>query len=356
MQFCIMELAEDALWMNRCLVLAGKGLPSAFPNPLVGCVMVREGQVLGEGFHHHAGGPHAEVVAVRQGLLRAGYPIVPEQLLNVGLNEEEKTWARSLFSGATAYVSLEPCAHHGKTPPCALMLADIGIRRVVVATHDPFPEVAGKGLNLLRNAGVEVICPFQPKEAIFQNRAFFTRLLAERPYVILKWAESADGFVDQEDQTHPVQISGPRAKQWLHLWRTQVQGIGIGKSTLLRDRPQLTARWMDGPQPQPFVLSKDPMALPEGWLSFTDIDALLTYGHAQNWSQILIEGGPETHRRWLRSGQWDEIRVFKSQKPLNHGLPAAAIPAQAVLIHDQPLDTDHYYQYLNPHTPWYSFY
>lgn len=354
MQFCSMEMVEDAKWMNRCLDLAEKGRPSAFPNPLVGCVIVRDGQLLGEGFHHHAGGPHAEVVAVRQGLLRAGFPISPGHLMHQGLNEEEKIRARSLYSGATAYVSLEPCAHHGKTPPCAQMLADIGLHRVVVATSDPFPAVAGKGLVLLRNAGIEVVCPFEPQKAILQNRCFFNHVLSERPYVILKWAESSDGFVDQPEQTSPVQISGPKAKQWLHLWRTEVQAIGIGKSTWLRDEPQLTARWMSGNQPQAFVVSKAKLDLPKHWKQFANIDEVLDHGYQSQWTQILIEGGPETHRRWIRSGSWDEIRVFKSHMPLGAGLPAAAIPEHAVLLHDHPLDTDHYFQYLNPHAPWYS--
>jgi diaminohydroxyphosphoribosylaminopyrimidine deaminase/5-amino-6-(5-phosphoribosylamino)uracil reductase len=164
---------QDERYMRRCLDLARRGLGTTYPNPLVGAVVVADGRILGEGFHHHSGGPHAEVVAVQ------------------AVQEKE------LLKKATLYVNLEPCAHHGKTPPCAEMIVREGIPRVVVGTPDTTDKVSGKGVKIMQEGGVEVVTGVLEEEARYVNRRFFTFHEKKRPYIILKWAESADGYLDE---------------------------------------------------------------------------------------------------------------------------------------------------------------
>ncbi|HRX83834.1 MAG TPA: bifunctional diaminohydroxyphosphoribosylaminopyrimidine deaminase/5-amino-6-(5-phosphoribosylamino)uracil reductase RibD [Phycisphaerae bacterium] len=206
---------QDAAWMQRALRLAARGRGRVEPNPMVGCVLVRKGRVIAEGYHRRYGGPHAEVDA----LSRAG------------------AGAR----GATAYVTLEPCSHHGKTPPCADALIAAGVARVIAACGDPFPEVAGRGLARLRRAGIAVEVGLLADEARELNAPFLTRVLLGRPYVILKWAQSADGKI--ATRTGDSQwISGPESRRLVHRLRARMDAVIVGSRTARADDPQLTAR------------------------------------------------------------------------------------------------------------------
>lgn len=234
----------DIMFMRRCLQLAANGLGRTRPNPLVGCVVVDgNGHIVSEGYHQEYGGWHAE----RNALMRAELG---------GWSSEGG--ARS--SELTLYVNLEPCSHHGLTPPCADLIVERGIRRVVCCNDDPNPLVAGRGFAKLQKAGIEVVRHVLEDEGRHLNRRFFTFIEKQRPYIILKWAQSADGFLAPD-------LKPPRSnlKYWLstpaqnrlnHRWRTEEAAILVGSETYLLDRPSLNARHYLGPQPQPVVLDR----------------------------------------------------------------------------------------------------
>ena len=219
--------------MRRCLQLAANGLQNARPNPMVGAVIVSSTQqILGEGYHQRCGEEHAEVNAFAS--------VRPED--------------EPLLKDATLYVSLEPCSHYGKTPPCADLIIKKGVRRCVVGTVDPFAEVQGRGIQKLRDAGIEVTVGVLEEECQWLNRRFFTYHREQRPYIILKWAQSADGFIDRDFQ--PVQISNDETQMLSHKLRAEEDAILVGHTTFTRDQPQLTVRHWHGPSPQKMVLSK----------------------------------------------------------------------------------------------------
>lgn len=207
---------QEHLWMRQAIELAERGRGNVEPNPMVGCVMVRDGQCIAEGFHHRFGGPHAEreAIAAAQG--------------------------KSL-AGATAFVSLEPCCHHGKTPPCTDALIESGVARVVVAIEDPFAQVAGRGINRLRNAGIQVDIGLEREAAEQLNAPYFKRLAHSRPWIIAKWAMTLDGKIATRNG-HSRWISGEASRQCVHQVRGQVDAIMVGIGTVLADDPLLTAR------------------------------------------------------------------------------------------------------------------
>ncbi len=207
--------AQDREYMTRALRLARRGRGSVEPNPMVGCVLVRNRRIVGEGYHRRFGGPHAEIEALRQAAAQA--------------------------RGATAYVTLEPCSHFGKTPPCSDALIEAGVGRVIAAHEDPFPAVSGRGLAALQQAGIAVQCGLCGPEAAALNAPFLTRVLQGRPYVILKWAQSLDGKIATRTG-HSQWISGPPARCYVHRLRARVDAVVVGIGTVLRDDPQLTAR------------------------------------------------------------------------------------------------------------------
>jgi len=215
--------------MQRALDLAERGKGAVRPNPMVGCVIVHEEKIIGEGYHEQYGGPHAEVQAFAS--------VSDPQLL----------------AEATVYVSLEPCSHWGKTPPCANLLVEKGIKSVVVATLDPNPLVAGKGVQLLEVAGISVQVGLLEQEARWQNRRFFCQQEKHRPYVILKWAQTQDGFIARENFDSKW-ISGTQSRQLVHQWRAEEQAILVGKNTALHDNPRLNVRDWTGSDPIRVVL------------------------------------------------------------------------------------------------------
>jgi diaminohydroxyphosphoribosylaminopyrimidine deaminase/5-amino-6-(5-phosphoribosylamino)uracil reductase len=302
-------------WMRRCLELAARGLGETATNPLVGCLIVQENQVLAEGWHRRYGGPHAEVEAIR----------------SLGMN--------SIPPDAVVYVNLEPCAHFGKTPPCANLLLEYGASKLVAAMEDPFPEVQGKGLNLLRQSGVIVEIGVLEKEASWLNRRFISAVTQKRPWIILKWAETTDGFMATHDGERK-QISGQAAQILLHRWRAEEGAFLIGKNTALYDNPLLTNRLYGKKQPLRIVVDPE-LQLPPA-LSLFNTDAptwVLNKASASQYGNIrrlaygddffgilfqalldaglnslVVEGGPDTLKRFLDAGFADEIRIIRSRR------------------------------------------
>lgn len=303
--------------MQRALQLAENGLGHVAPNPLVGCVIVHNGHIIGEGYHQQYGKAHAEVNAIRS------------------VSQPE------LLKESTVYVTLEPCAHFGKTPPCANLLIEKQVKKVVVAVKDPFPQVSGKGIEMLLKAGIEVVTGVLEKEARFQNRRFLTAIEKNRPYVILKWAQSSDGFMDIDrsaEQKGIHWITEEPAQRLVHLWRTQEPGIAVGGNTVLIDNPSLTARHVLGKQPTRFVFAGHSSIPAEANILSSDsetfilpselrsVDQWLSFIHQKGIQSVIIEGGARILNAFISSNLYDEARVFTGKNKLNAGLPAPSLP------------------------------
>lgn len=310
-------LTQDEIYMLRCLELAALGAGSAAPNPMVGSVIVHNASVIGEGYHQKCGQAHAEVNAVNS------------------VSDHE------LLKDSTIYVSLEPCAHYGKTPPCADLIVSKGFKRAVIACHDPFAKVNGAGISRLRDAGIDVTVGLLEKEALALNRRFITFHEKKRPYVILKWAETRNGFVDivRKNSVEPaLKVTCEASNILVHKWRAEEDSIMIGKRTALLDRPSLTTRKYAGKNPIRIVLDSG-NEVPEIDALFDDAartihitentisdpkstDELLTFLYLQEIQSVIVEGGPTVHRSFYESGNWDEIRRFVAPLQLEAGIPA----------------------------------
>lgn len=300
--------------MQRCIQLAQFGEAGAPPNPLVGAVIVCRGRIIGEGYHRRCGGPHAEVNAIRS---------VSDQ---------------SLLRQSTLYVSLEPCAHYGKTPPCADLIIEKGIPRVVVGCIDPFAKVCGLGIRKLREAGVEVAVGALEDECRRLNRRFFTFHEKQRPWVTLKWAQSRDGFIDRlrRDDEASAQLSTPFTQMLVHRLRARSQAILVGTQTALRDNPSLTNRLWPGGQPLRLVIDRRGI-LPPTLRLFDDsapthvyptgnLTEILSDLHQRGIQSLLVEGGALLLRSFLEQGLWDEARVETAAISLGRGVRAPEIP------------------------------
>lgn len=294
-------------YMRRCLELAKCGEFHAAPNPMVGAVLVHNDRIIGEGFHACCGKAHAEVNAIQS--------VKPEN--------------RELLRDSTLYVSLEPCAHFGRTPPCAHLIVRTRIPRVVVGCIDPFAKVKGRGVSILREAGVEVVVGCLEEECKALNRQFFTAHTRHRPYITLKWARSSDGFVDswREREEAPAQLSTPRSLLRVHRLRALNQAILIGHGTLVADRPSLTVRHWVGENPLKVVLGRvSEEDLPAGFQAFADIDTMLDALHRQGIGSLLVEGGGQTLQSFIDRGLWDEAFVEHADKELGGGVPEPHLP------------------------------
>lgn len=298
----------DIMYMRRCLQLAANGVGRVRPNPMVGCVVVKQevgGQwaVVSEGFHQKHGENHAE----RNALLR--------------LDDET---AR----GATLYVNLEPCSHYGHTPPCADLVIEKGIARVVCCNDDPNPQVAGRGFEKLEKAGIEVVRHVMEEEGRRLNRRFFTFMEKRRPYIILKWAESADGYMAPDYK--PYWISTQEERRLAHKWRTEEAAILIGSQTYLDDRPQLTARLWSGENPVAIVLDRRGRLeeLPEGWmhLGSETVGEAVEAIYRAGLQSVIVEGGRKILDAFIEAGLYDEVRVFRGKEAFGKGLKAPAEP------------------------------
>lgn len=328
-----MDRLTDEKYMRRCLELARGGLCGASPNPMVGAVIVCDGRIIGEGYHIHCGGPHAEVNAVRS------------------------VRDKSLLSRSTVYVSLEPCAHYGRTPPCADMLCRLGVKRVVAGCIDPFARVRGRGIQKLRDAGIDVTVGVLEEECRELNRRFMTCQSLHRPYVTLKWAESSDGYIGLRGER--AVISTPLTSLNSHRLRAHNDAILVGGATALNDDPSLTTRLWPGPSPLRIVIDNR-ASLPATLRLFSDggptlavtprpyaderkgvetmvtdfsgdiLTPLLSALYERGIQKLLVEGGAETHRRFIAAGLWDEVWREVGSAPLGGGVVAPRMPAGTV--------------------------
>ena len=292
----------DEKFMRRCIQLAKNGQQNAKPNPMVGAVIVHDGRIIGEGYHVRCGEAHAEVNAF------------------ASVKAEDET----LLPESTIYVSLEPCSHYGKTPPCADLIIKKGVKRVVVGCIDEFAEVQGRGIKKIREAGIEVEVGVLEAECKALNRRFFTFHREQRPFIILKWAQTANGFIDNHHK--PVQISSDFTKMLSHKLRAEEDAILVGRITDERDHPQLNVREWCGPDPKRLVIDH---AHP------LNLESL----HAHNIQSLIVEGGAETLRSFLVQGLWDEIRVeTNTQMTVGDGTRAPQIPANAEVVSSEMFD------------------
>lgn len=332
-------LTTDEKYMARCLQLAMNGRFGASPNPMVGAVIVHDGKIIGEGYHRQCGGPHAEVNAVRS--------VKDERLLRE----------------STMYVSLEPCAHYGKTPPCADMIVEKGIPRVVIGCRDSFDQVDGKGIQKLREAGVDVTVGVLEKECLELNRVFFTCHGKKRPYITLKWAQSADGYIDkvrgnneyEGEKVEAVRFSTDETAVRVHRLRALNDAILVGRRTAELDDPSLTTRMWPGANPLRLVIDREG-ALDMGLklfggttktVVFTDAfrdfggsetveqvkldfsrdiqPQMMAYLHEYKVQRLLVEGGAVVLQSFIDSGLWDEAYVEEAPFSLGDGVVAPHI-------------------------------
>jgi len=320
----------------RCIELAKSGLRNTSPNPIVGCVITYNNKIIGEGYHQKYGEAHAEVNAI-----------------NSVKNKE-------LLKNSTLYVTLEPCSHFGKTPPCTDLIVKMGFPRVVISCSDPNPQVSGKGIKILQNAGIEVITGVLKKEYEWENRRFFTFHNKKRPYIILKWAKTLDGFIDvirNNNVPNINWITNETCKTLVHKWRTEEQAILIGTTTAINDNPELTARNYNGNNPLRIVIDKN-LLLPKNLKIFTNTantlmitekskytntnnikhcilnfdnnfeESLLNELYKLNIQSIIIEGGLFTLNSFINKNLWDEARVFTGNKKFEKGLKAPEIKGE----------------------------
>ena len=317
-------MTNDEKYMMRCIQLAQNGKLGAAPNPMVGAVVVCDGRIIGEGYHAKCGEAHAEVNAI-----------------NSVKNE-------SLLRRSTLYVSLEPCAHYGKTPPCAKLIVSKGIPKVVIGCQDPFSKVAGKGIEILKQAGCEVVVGVLEKACQDLNKAFFTVQLKHRPFITLKWAQSADGFMDVErNDGEPVKLSSPLTQLIAHKRRAEHQAIIVGTQTARLYNPSLNVRDWCGPQPLRIVIDKD-LTLPrhlhlfdgsQPTLVVTEknetiagamtlqvdfnqsiLPQLMEELQRRNIQSLLVEGGSKLLQSFIDEGLWDEAYVEHCPQVLGHGI------------------------------------
>lgn len=328
-------MTNDEQYLNRCLDLAIKGLGSVAPNPLVGSVIVHKNRIIGEGYHKEFGGPHAEVNAISS------------------VRQPE------LLPESTLYVNLEPCSHFGKTPPCSDLIIRQKIKKVVIGCVDPFDLVTGKGIARLRNNGCEVVVGVLKNQSLAINKRFFTFHEKKRPYIILKWAQTADGFIDTlrppDSNIKPAWITSENLRILVHKWRSEEPAIMVGTHTALADNPRLNVREWTGKQPLRIVVDRNLM-LPRKLHLFdnsletlvlnatTDkkeqkttflklpfegdlvsLPHLLRYLYEKGIQSVLVEGGRQLLQSYINQGLWDEARVFGGPQFFGEGIKAPQI-------------------------------
>jgi len=332
-------MSTNETYMKRCLDLAVRGLGQVAPNPMVGSVIVCDGEIIGEGYHEQYGQAHAEVNAINA--------------------VKDKT----LLKKSTLYVNLEPCSHFGKTPPCADLIVEHKIPYVVIGSIDTNSLVSGKGIEKLAKAGIDVKVGVLEEDCKKLNKRFFTFHEKKRPYIILKWAQTADGFIDakrnEENTSKPIQISNSDSKKLLHLWRSQEQAIMIGTNTALLDNPQLTVREVKGKNPLRITIDKW-LRIPKQFnlfdkttptLIFTSVDEpsqsnlefvkinfeqavipqVLEELYKRNIHSLLVEGGELLLNSFIDEGLWDSARVFISEKELGKGVKAPILKQKPIV-------------------------
>lgn len=321
-------MTSDEKFIRRCFDLALNGAGSVSPNPMVGCVIVRNDVIIGEGWHQKYGKPHAEVNAVA--------------------SVADKT----LLSSSTVYVNLEPCSHFGKTPPCADMLVQHRVKKVVISNVDSNKLVSGKGIEKLRNAGIEVVTGVLEDEGRHLNRRFFTYIEQSRPFIILKWAQTADGFIARSSADWS-RISNSLSHQLVHRWRSEEDAFLVGTQTAATDNPKLNVREWSGRNPtrvvidrslrldpslhlfdktQPTIVYNQKKSEEANNLVFVKIDsedfcrAISADLFKRKIQSVVVEGGAETLNLFIAAGLWDEARVFQADTKFGDGLKAPELP------------------------------
>ena len=305
---------NSSRYMRRCLQLATCGRGFVAPNPMVGAVIVHNDRIIGEGFHGEFGGPHAEVQAI------------------ASVKDKE------LLKNSTMYVNLEPCSHYGKTPPCVDLICEKQIPRVVIGQEDPFPEVCGKGIKKLRDAGIEVECGILEEECKELNKRYLTYTLQHRPYILLKWAQSADGFIDQlreeDDGKQPVKFSNAFTRMLVHKNRAEESAIMVGTRTLRLDKPALNVRYWKG---------KDPVRITVD--SKLPLQQQIRSLYESNIQSLIVEGGAKLLHSFLKENLWDEIQMEVAAFSLKNGI-AAPIP-KGILQNVQKCENSMLFHYKN---------
>lgn len=331
-----MNISE--IYIARCVELAGLGLGNVQPNPMVGCVIVHNNKIIGEGYHQKYGEAHAEVNAI--------YSV-------------KNT---SLLKDSTIYVNLEPCAHYGKTPPCAELIVEKKIHKVVIGTVDPHVKVAGKGVEILKKGGCDVITGVLENECKELNKRFFTFYEEQRPYIILKWAQTIDGFIDvirkPKQENRPTWITDETCRTLVHKWRAEEQAIIVGTNTAEKDNPKLNVRNWKGNDPLRLVIDKEirlnkdlslfdhsiptiiftsKTVAPANNLEYCKIDfnsdiipQILQELHNRNIQSLIVEGGAQLLNSFILADIWDEARVFEGEINFTDGIKAPAIKGNLI--------------------------
>lgn len=327
--------------MARCLELAKRGFGNTYPNPMVGSVIVYNGKIIGEGFHHKAGEPHAEVNAINS------------------------VKDKSLLANSTLYVNLEPCAHYGKTPPCSLLIIQNNIPRVVIGCTDSFSEVSGKGIAMMKEKGIEINVGVLEQESREINKRFFTFHEKKRPYVILKWAETKDGFIDisrqKDEYGQPTWITNDIARKLVHKWRSEEESILVGTNTAIKDNPSLNVRDWYGSDPVRILIDKQ-LKVPDNYnilngrvktIVFTEkekqnsknnifakvdfeingIKNMLNELFKNNIQSVIIEGGRMVLQSFIDENIWDEARCFVGDVYFKNGI-------KAPVLNEKPIKED----------------
>ncbi|WP_298899015.1 bifunctional diaminohydroxyphosphoribosylaminopyrimidine deaminase/5-amino-6-(5-phosphoribosylamino)uracil reductase RibD [uncultured Psychroserpens sp.] len=327
-------------YIERCIAIAKKGLGTTAPNPMVGCVIVYQNQIIGEGYTSAYGSAHAEVNAINS------------------------VKDKSLLKEATLYVTLEPCTHFGKTPPCSDLIIKHNIPNIVIGCIDDNEQVAGQGIAKLKTAGCHVTVGVLEHECKTHHKRFFTFHNKKRPYIILKWAETKDGFIApiSKDKKQPVWITNVRSRQLVHKWRAEEQAILVGTSTVIEDNPSLTVRDWTGTHPIRIVIDRT-NKLPKDHLVFdskaetliiseenTDFEKPLpqqigTFLHSKNINSVIIEGGAKTLQAFIDENLWDEARVFTGTSIFSEGTKAPQCSGH--LISETPIIEDSLKIYVN---------
>ena len=347
-------MTKDEKYIFRCIQLAQNGLCNAAPNPMVGAVIVHNDKIIGEGYHARCGEAHAEVNAIRS------------------------VKDKSLLKESTIYVSLEPCSHYGKTPPCADLIIEQGIPRVVIGCMDPFSLVAGRGINKLRNAGIDVTVGVLEDECRQLIRRFITFHTEKRPYILLKWAQSADGYIDKERKDgSPVILSSSLTTMLVHKKRAEYSAILVGRNTALLDNPSLTTRHWFGKNPVRLVIDKD-LSLPSSLHLFDGSVRTLVFTQREDYpnypqtefikldfskdilpqimevlyqeklQSLIVEGGSILLQSFIDAGLWDEARIEVSPTLLEKGITAPILDEKYVYLTKKHFERNVKYAFNQP--------
>lgn len=326
-------MQNEEFFMQRCIELASKAMGCASPNPMVGSVIVYNNKIIGEGYHEKYGSHHAEVNAINS------------------------VKDKSLLFKSTLYVNLEPCAHFGKTPPCSDLIIQNKIPEVVIGCVDTFSEVSGKGIERMRSVGIDVKVGVLENESRELNKRFFTFHEKKRPYIILKWAESKDGFIAPKNQTKPFWMTSSESKKLAHKWRAEEDAILVGRITAEKDNPSLTVREVEGSNPIRIIIDKD-LKLSADFNLFNNDAKTIVFNqlkseennsnnyikinfnnltknilqelHKQNIQSIIIEGGTKTLQSFIDKNLWDEARIFTTKKTLTEGVKPPTIEGEII--------------------------